>query len=219
MISMIIPCYWSTPELWEMTLKCINSLNDTTDTEPQEVLIINDGSPLDCHLKDDTDFVQQFKQIDRQKNGGYASAVNTGLYHATGDIFIICNNDITFPQHDWLDHLLKPLNMGYDISSIVTSDQGWDTRDEITEGDKFGSLWAMKRKVYETVGALDQSFGNYFEDLDFHKRAEDAGFRVAKNHAGIVEHIGKATLKEVDPEDRSYLEAMEKFRKKWGSVW
>lgn len=221
MISMVIPCYWTTEELMRMTLRCMNSLNDTTDEEPQEILIIDDGSPLIVHLKDETEFVQQFKVLRRKLNGGYAAAVNMGLFHSTGDPIIICNNDIEFIQHDWLKHLMKPLKEGYDISSIRTSDSdGWETDDYISEGDKFGSIWALKRKVYETIGGLDESFGKgYFEDLDYQKRAEDNGFKVAKNHAGLVEHIGKATFRVIDSGDKAYATAQNRFKEKWGKVW
>lgn len=152
---------------------------------------------------------------------GYAENVNAGLRASAGDPIIICNNDITFIQPDWLEHLLKPLKEGYDIASIRTTDSdGWETEDKITEGDKFGSIWIMKRKVYETIGALDETFGKgYFEDLDYHKRAEDAGFKIGKNHAGLVEHIGKATFKVVDPEDKSYSQAKQRFIEKHGGVW
>lgn len=152
------------------------------------------------------------------RDRSYAGNVNAGLKIAEGDIIIVCNNDIEFYDPSWLHHLTWPLEE-YDICSIMTSDQSWETKDELEEGAKFGSLWAMKRVVYETIDGLDESFGNYFEDLDYQKRAEDAGFRVVKNHAGLVHHIGKATFKQVDPEDKNYLEAMEKFKKKHGKVW
>lgn len=154
-------------------------------------------------------------------DGGFAETVNRGLSIATGDVFIVCNNDIEFIQPDWLSHLIKGFNEDYDIVSLRTSDSdGWETDNYISEGDKFGSFWAMKRKVYETIGGLDESFGRgYFEDLDYHKRAEDAGFRVGKNHAGLVEHKGKATFTEVDPDDTAFKTAREKFIQKWGEVW
>ena len=190
-ISVIIPCLWDRQEFIDLTYKCVSSMGNVG-----QVLIVAD-------------------------NKGYAENVNVGLKEASGDVLIICNNDIEFIQPDWLKHLLKPLEIGYDIASIRTTDSdGWTTKDVITEGNKFGSLWAMKRNVYDTIGGLDESFGKgYFEDLDYQKRAEDSGFRVAKNHAGIVEHIGKATFRVVDPGDTSFQEAKEKFIYKWGKVW
>jgi len=162
--------------------------------------------------------VDELIVINRDRS--YAGNVNAGLKIAEGDIIVICNNDIEFLQHDWLEHLTKPLSEGYDISSIRTSDSdGFEVEQRYEEGAKFGSIWALKWKVYEKIGGLDESFGKgYFEDLDYKLRAEKAGFKVVKNHAGLVHHIGKATFKNVDPEDKSYYEAMEKFRQKYGEV-
>lgn len=190
MISAIVPCLWANEELFDMTVKCLRGIK-----EVDELIVIN-------------------------RDRSYAGNVNAGLKIAEGDAIIVCNNDIEFIQHDWLHHLTWPLEE-YDICSIRTSDSdGWDVKDELEEGAKFGSIWAMKRKVYETIGGLDESFGRgYFEDLDYHKRAEDAGFRVAKNHAGLVAHRGKSTFAVVDPADTAYSGAMEKFKQKWGKVW
>ncbi|NBW15943.1 MAG: hypothetical protein EBR82_48965, partial [Caulobacteraceae bacterium] len=118
----------------------------------------------------------------------------------------------------WLAHITKPLEEGYDISSICTTDSdGWETEDVITEGNKFGSLWAMKREVYEKLGGLDEGFGKgYFEDLDYHRRAEQAELRIGKNHAGLAHHEGKHTFKEIDPIDLHFYEARDKFIAKWG---
>jgi GT2 family glycosyltransferase len=212
-VSLIIPCYHATHDLLVTTLACLNSLNETD--APDEVIVVDDGSPLKLGGIDDVIL------LTRRKNGGYAAAVNTGLKEATGNIIVICNNDVVFLQPQWLEELIKPLKLGYSIASIRTTDSdGWLTEDKITEGDKFGSIWAMKRDVYETIGGLDETFGKgYFEDLDYHKRAEDSGFKIAKNHAGIVEHIGKATFRIVDPSDRSYATARARFKEKWGKVW
>lgn len=190
--SVVVPCLWIDDSFLDMTTECLRGLYKAVD----EVVVVN---------------------ADRS----YSGNVNAGLKACTGDYLIIANNDLIFVQPDWLDHLVKPLEQGCDISSIRTTDSdGWETEDKITEGDKFGSLWCMKREVYEKIGGLDESFGKgYFEDLDYHKRAEDAGFKVAKNHAGLVEHKGKATFRLADPEDKSYAIAQERFREKWGKVW
>jgi GT2 family glycosyltransferase len=188
MISFIIPCYWHSKKLLDMTSECIGGVWDKG-----EVLVIAD------------------KQ-------SYAKNVNKGFKIARGDIIVVLNNDLKFIDPYWLHHLTEPLKE-YDICSIRTTEEGWETRDELEEDAKFGSIWAFRREVYDEIGDLDESFGNYFEDLDFHKRATDAGFRVVKNHNGLVEHLGKATFKEIDPKDKQYQRGMELFEKKWGSVW
>lgn len=219
MISIIIPCYWANEELVSITIKCLNSLNDTTDNEPQQVLVIDDGSPLKEEFVDNTDFIQQIETIKRERNGGYAAAVNTGLFYAKGNILIICNNDIEFLQPDWLDHLLYPIkNDQADISLIRQTDtDGWNTDTKYTYNDKFGALWAMTREAYEKLGPMDERFGKgLFEDLDYWRRAQDAGLTIIKNHAGLVEHKGKATFKEVDPDDKQFMKNMFIYKEKWG---
>lgn len=208
--SIIIPCYFASEELVWMTSACLESLKKYG--APDEVIVVDDGSPLDVE-----GFVQELP-IRRHTNGGYAAAVNTGLKQASGEVLIVSNNDIIFTP-GWLEAILKPLQDGYDISSIRTSDNGWETEEKITEGDKFGSLWAMKRRVYEELGGLDEGFGKgYFEDTDFRRRALETGFKIAKNHGHLVEHFGKSTFKVVDPEDKHYYQAMTYYKDKHGEV-
>lgn len=208
--SIIIPVYLVGLHLLGMTERCLDSLK--ASKYKGEVIIVDDGSPMALKTK--------YKVVERKTNGGYAAAVNTGLQEATGDILIISNNDIEFVQHDWLDHLLKPFEWGFDISCIRTSDSdGWLTDNRLEENAKFGSIWAMKREVYEKLGGLDETFGKgYFEDLDYRRRAINAGFKIAKNHAGVVEHFGKSTFREVDPADDHYRNGLIHYQKKWGFI-
>lgn len=209
-IRLIIPCYWANDGLVDLTRNCLESLRGFLG----RITIVDDGSPIKW------DYGKQFdvSSVVLENNVGYAGAVNAGLKEAKEDFIIVANNDTEFIDPYWLHHLITPLKNGYDISSIRTTDaDGWETRDWLEENAKFGSLWAMKRKVYDSLGGLNEEYGKgYFEDLDYHRRAEVAGFKVVKNHAGLVEHKGKATFKVVDPEDTSFLEAREKFIKTWG---
>lgn len=191
-VSLIIPSYTPTVELRRLAKRCISSLkNDDLD----EVLII-EGS----------------------EETSYASAVNDGLRRATGDVLIVGNNDLLFTR-GWLEAILKPLDK-FDIISLKTSDQGWEIEDKVTEDDKFGALFAMKRKVYKKVGGFDaERFPDYFTDLDYHVRAKEAGFRIGKNHGHVVQHVGKATFSEIDPDDTKYYKGMEAFKEKYGRVW
>lgn len=208
--SLIIPCYFASEYLIDMTVQCISSLRHGV---PDEVIIVDDGSPLDP-----TELGVVFNNYIRlEDNGGFAKAVNTGLEMASGDILIISNNDVVFTPK-WLTGLLKPLYEGFDLSTIRTSNHTTETEDKITEGDKFDAIWAMKRHVYEKIGRLDESFGNYFEDTDYRKRAENAGFRIGKNHNAMVYHESKATVKIVDPTDSYYHTAMERYKIKHGQV-
>jgi len=217
MISLVVPCYWANDALFEMTAECLNSINDTTDGEPQEIFIIDDGSPIDGSFEDETDFVQEMKTIRRERNGGYCAAVNTGLFYAEGDVLILGNNDLVFAD-GWLPELLKPLEQGFDISTIWTSDQHVKLEDRIEEDAKFGSLFAMKREVYEMLGGFDERFRGYFGDLDYRRRALNAGFKIGKNLNAVVEHRAKATYTQTDPDDMEYQRGKLLYEAKWGYI-
>lgn len=136
MISLIIPAYHPNKELEQMTERCIESLGDID----YEALIMID-----------------------EKGAGYAKTVNRGLEESEGNPIIIGNNDLVF--HDnWLTELMFPLNIGYDIATCWTSDQDVKPEDRIESGAKFGSLFAMNRYVYDTLGPLDEQFKGYFRD-------------------------------------------------------
>ena len=209
--SLIIPAYFADQAIYEMTLECLVSLQD----RPDEVILVDDGSPQVSKIPQGlADIV-----IRLPKNKGFAGAVNAGLKVASGDILMQANNDILFTP-GWLNAIVKPLQLEYDISSIRTTDSdGWLTEDKITEGDKFGSIWAITREVYQTLGGFDERFGKgFFEDLDYRRRALDAGFRVAKNHAGLVEHRGHATFAIIDPSDQLYERNKDVYRAKHGFI-
>lgn len=209
MISIIIPCYWSSRALIEMTIECSKSVYKYTRTG-YETIVVDDGSPLPLAALD-TDTI-----ITLPENKGYAGAVNAGVKHAKGDIYVILNND-TEVCPGWLEALTEPLENGYDIMSIRTSDaDGFHTDNKITDNDKFGSVLAIKKAVWDDLGGFDEEFRGYFTDLDLYRRARLKGYKIGKNHASVILHHGKATYKEIDEADEEYLAALKQYETKHG---
>lgn len=207
-VSMVMPCYFKDVELVEMTKLALESIGDE---KPTEIILVDDASPLHPVIEGVT-------YIRRKTNGRFPKAVNTGLKHTTGDVIVVANNDIIF-YPGWLEGLLKGLER-YDIASIRVSDSdGWNTEELFTENDRFGSLWAMSRKVYETIGGLDTDFKlGAFEDLDYYNRAKKAGFDIGKYHGALVEHIGRATNSKEFPNYEDFTSSKEVYIKKYGQV-
>jgi GT2 family glycosyltransferase len=206
--SLIIPCYWLNGNLKRMTRQCLDSL---PYPRPDEVIVVDDGSP--SKMQPDCDLFISYRE-----NKGYPHAVNKGLEQAKGDVIIIGNNDLLFYK-GWLEGILKPLKEGYDVASIRTSSHHNDPVEEmVTEGDKFGCLWAMKREVYDKLGGFDERFGKgTFEDTDYRKRIDEAGYKVGKYHGVMVFHQGRATFDLVDPENKIFFENKKKFEEKHGT--
>ena len=209
-VSVIIPAYYINDDYVEMTQDCVNAVKATS--EPDQIIVVNDGSPV----KADIDFAIN---IHLPKNKGYAGAVRAGYDHAEGDVIIVLNND-TLALDGWFEGLLEPIEAGYDIVSIRTTDSdGYEKQDVITEGDKFGSCWAIRSTVWHDLGGLSEEFGRgYAEDLDLWKRAKEKGYRIAKNHNATIFHEGKKTFKEIDPDDTYYTDALMKYKDKYGTI-
>lgn len=208
-VSVIIPVYIKDEELLAITDNCIDSLFETAD--PYEVIVVDDCSPIHASYAN-------VECIRRDTNGRFPKAVNTGLKQATGDVLVVSNNDITF-YPKWLEGLLRGLKH-YDIASIRVSDSdGWEVEDKLTKGDYFGSLWAMKRKVYDTIGGLDEDFElGAFEDKEYYNRALEAGFTIGKYHGSLVEHIGRATNDKEFPNKEDFISSRETYLKKFGRI-
>lgn len=207
--SLIITCYHIDEATQNLTRNCLESLKYG---RPDEVLVVDDCSPLGIRLED---VVYHRRDV----NGGFPECANSGFSLATGDILILSNNDVVYTP-GWLEGILKPLKEGYDISSILVSDSdGYITEDKIEEDGSFGSLWAMKRIVYDTIGGFDERFkGGTFEDKDYFLRAKEAGFKIGKYHGAMVEHVGRATMDKVYPDREDFISNRERFKEKYGRI-
>ena len=174
MISIIVPCYWSSEHLVELTKQCLESIDNFTGL-PCEIVVVDDGSPL----------APEIPSLRLPDNKGYAGASNAGAKYAKGDTYVILNND-TEVCPGWLEALTEPLDNGYDIMSIRTSDSdGFLTDDKITDWDKFGSVLAIRKSVWDDLGGFDEEFRGYFCDLDLYRRARLKGYKIGKNHASV----------------------------------
>lgn len=192
-------------ELAMMTMACLTSLRLAL---PDEVILVDDGSPIKIEPP------IECTEVELLDNSGYSAACNAGLEACTGDIIIIGNNDLTFDEK-WLRGLLCVLEEGFDVATCWTTDQKYTKEPVIAEWDKFGSLFAMTRQVYETIGGFDETFRGYFADTDYQQRLKKAGFRIGINKNIVVEHKAKATYSKTDPDDEEYNRAKLLFEMKY----
>lgn len=189
MNTLIIPTYYANQQIRDMTDRCVESVGEIDE------LIL---------------------QVD-PTGEGYSVTTNKGLARAKGDVLVIGNNDILFPDN-WLRGLLRVLEEGFDVATCWTSDQDYELDKVIAEGDKFGALFAMNREVYDTIGGFDEQFKGYFTDDDYRVRLTNAGFRIGMNYGLVVEHQAKATYSVTDPEDTEYERAKLLFEMKHGFI-
>jgi GT2 family glycosyltransferase len=230
----------------ELTRACIESVLQSS-MHPNIELIVVDNASKDGSaemleaLRDD-----RVRVVLNRENVGFAAANNQALRLATGNRFVLLNNDTVVPR-GWLPRMLRHLeDPQVGLVVAVTNFSGnesriavpYDTMDEMLpfaddymrehEGQRFDIRVAamycvgMRRDVYETVGLLDEQFAiGMFEDDDYSHRVRLAGFRVICAEDVFVHHIGQASFSKLsrDEYDRLWKRNQAYFEEKWGVGW
>lgn len=69
----------------------------------------------------------------------------------------------------------------------------WDHRDSRAVDHVMGSFFLVRRVVWQSLGGFDDRFFMYLEDVDFSKRAKDAGYTTVFLSEAQVYHRGGGT--------------------------
>ena len=228
---------------------CLESLYGRTEWPNFEVVVVDnasqDGTPE--YLREAESKYPNLRVVLNGENRGFAAANNQGLALATGDYLVLLNND-TVVTRGWLSALIRHLaaepKLGLigpvtnAISNEAKVEVGYEgvedlpdwAEDFVREND--GHVFAipmlamfclaMKRAVYESVGALDERFGvGMFEDDDFNRRARAKGWEIRCARDAFVHHWQKASFRLLG--EKQYLALFEenrkKYEEKWGETW
>ncbi|MGH2457573.1 MAG: glycosyltransferase family 2 protein, partial [Chloroflexota bacterium] len=140
-----------------------------------------------------------------ERNHGFAGGCNAGIQAATGDYIATINND-AFAEATWLEELVRAAQTHPTIGMVASKlllahapgtvdaagltvdragiawDRGAGAPDDPTEPsrDVFGPCAAgalYARRLIDDVGAFDEDFFCYLEDVDLAWRAQLAGWR------------------------------------------
>jgi GT2 family glycosyltransferase len=231
------------------TKMCLASLLATPWPARDELIIVDnastDGTP--AYLRDLMRLNPWVRVVFNECNRGFAAANNQGLAQATGDVLILLNND-TLVAEGWREGLLRWLEDGgiglvgpvtnrtcneaeidapyrvYEEFKEFASRRRHAHRDDATELPMLAMFClALRRGVYEQIGALDEQFEvGMFEDDDYALRVRQAGLRVVCAEGVFVHHFGQASLGELCMTGRydQVLQAnRRRFEAKWGIAW
>ncbi|WP_410769029.1 glycosyltransferase [Fontibacillus sp. BL9] len=214
---------------WPYTQQCLRSLLRPGHYPNLEIVIVDNASTDQTPNRLQSIRDERIQVITSESNLGFAAGNSLGCQHATGDYFILLNNDTIIPDGSWVSRLLRPLmehpdvGMSGPMSNFVGNDQALDhfVGDPVTgahpnwlqdyylfhkgvsrETDLLGFFCvAMKKEVWEAVGPLDTGYGiGMFEDDDYCERVKAAGYRLMIAEDAFVYHHGSATIRKLEPE-------------------
>jgi O-antigen biosynthesis protein len=223
-VSIIIPNYNGQKYLGD----CIDSLHHLDFPREEYEIIVVDNASSDnsvdfvCSMHPDVVLIQA------QENLGFASGCNLGIKNSSGGYIVLLNND-TVVDTNWLKELvvvadcdkevaitgskllfkhdpqkiqnattfLTDRGDGGDIGTYQPDEGQYDTTREVMA--VCGASMLIKRTLIEEIGALDEDFFAYYEELDLCYRARLYGKKIVFASKSVVHHVHAATSGEWSP--------------------
>lgn len=191
-----------------LTRNCVRGLLDDPHG-PGRIILVDNGS-----TDGTVDWLRGLEgvtAVEHGKNAGVAAAWNTGVRLSTAPWIILLNNDIVLPP-GWLYGLLdfcrrtgtrvaspsmREGELNYDLVSY-SAEFVRKMHRQARWGSADGPAFLVGREVFDRVGLFDESFfPAAYEDLDFFRRAGNAGFRLGITGASFIHHYGAVTQQQM----------------------
>ena len=190
-----------------------------TDQLPYEVIVVDNGSTDETpHILNSWSTARGNAQvISMGQNLGFARACNAGARLARGKYIVLLNND-TLPTPGWLQHMVRIAESGTQIGIVgskllfpngriqhigVAFDENKNPR-HIYRGFSAdipaarltreyqavtGACLLIPRELYWSVGGMDESYKNSFEETDLCLKLRARGYRVLVCADSLVYHF------------------------------
>jgi GT2 family glycosyltransferase len=234
-----------------LTHQCLISIEKYSNYKNLEVIIIDNASTdftqkfLFKAGKTKKYFIK--KIIFNKLNLGFSKANNQGLKIATGEYIILLNNDC-FVTPNWIEKLVNHIKSNEQIGIVgpVTNNIGNEAKidlnyknikEMVSASKKYcdensGKYFEIKmlaffcvmfsRKIFETVGFLDEKFGlGFFEDDDYCERIKKINKKIICAKDVFIHHHLSASFNKMHIKKREKLFERNKniFEKKWKKKW
>jgi GT2 family glycosyltransferase len=230
------------------TRLCLESALANTGEPPFELIVVDNASGDGSreYLEELAERDARVTLLANSKNAGFPAACNQGLAAARGETLVLLNSD-TIVAPGWLAGLEAHLDAGAGLVGPVTNRIGNEAEVPVayeTYGDFLREAaaramkrqgeaieiptltmfcLAMRRRAWEAIGALDESFGvGTLEDDDYSQRARRAELRLLCAEDVLVHHFGEGSFGKLFG-DGSYSRLLDRnrqqFERKWGEAW
>lgn len=212
----------------ELTGICVESIIKNTSLS-YRIIIIDNASAMETmsYLKELAEKSKGVVTIIRnEKNLGFPKAVNQGIALSSAPYLCILNND-TKVYKGWLEEMIRIAESGAAIGIVNPSSnnlgqakplEGCSGR-WIEMSSCIGFCMLIKIEVVQKIGKLDEIYspGN-FEDTDFSRRAQKAGYKCVMAKGAYVYHIQNTGFKRRKDWNERFERNLGIFNKKWGKI-
>ncbi|MBI4062453.1 glycosyltransferase family 2 protein [Candidatus Gottesmanbacteria bacterium] len=204
-VSIVIP-NWNGSTLLSKHLPAITQARGIS-----EIVVVDDGSTDDSVELLHREF-PRVRVIEADRHEGFASAVNTGVAKAVGEIVVLLNTDCE-PEKKFLEKLLPHFGDA-NVFAVGCLDKSMEGRRIVLRGrgvarwrrgfyvhqrgevDKSTTAWvsggsgAFRKSMWDKLGGMDSLFNPfYWEDIDLSYRALNAGYRLVFEKGSVVKHF------------------------------
>jgi glycosyltransferase involved in cell wall biosynthesis len=199
----VIPCSLMDDNLFNITVRFLNSLDHTTYPN-FEVLIYNNNSKRHLTERLSQHINIYYKNKDKYKiktiknyRFNLSQVYNWSLKDSNAELFVFCNNDMEIINQEWLSNIVKWFDITPDMGICIPYQYG-DTfkmipEDKLTTGGGSFAMYAMSRKIIESIGGFDERFDLYCQDHDVFHSILSKGYKVTYAMNALVKHYGDRT--------------------------
>ncbi len=229
---------------------CLGSILANTEYPNYEVIFVDNGSTDGTveWLQEMTRRFPMVRAIFNTDNRGFGPANNQGMAIASGELFLLLNNDTMVPP-GWLSRLVLAMHLHPEVGLMGPSTNRTCNEAEVAvayqtygeflafAADRAGKhrgevvpirmlamfCTAFRRSLYEELGPLDERYAvGMFEDEDYAVQARNAGHEIAWAPGVFIHHAYHASIgKLLRTGDyvSVYRANQTAFEEKWGICW
>jgi glycosyltransferase involved in cell wall biosynthesis len=193
--------------------------------EPPFEIIIVDAESTDETQKIVKEYMEKNSNINLFiKSGSRGKGRNYGVAKATGEVVVFTDGGCT-AEKDWLKHIRKKINEGYDVVAGKTINTGTFTeikRVEITQKG-VDITWpscnlAYKKDLFERINGFDEQFITA-EDIELNYKAIKAGAQIGYTEKSIIYRSSALSKYQFIKQSYWYGYGRKQLTIKHGNLW